>query len=448
MTFGYTPFDPLVVVVGTLYAAYLLMVRPVRLMAFLPIALSIYFFIPALSLLTLWRTIPLLLIARLVQKGRIGLSAAARPVFGAILLLFVVSLGYAVVFGGDTQRAIIRGIYYMSAGALFLFAYEMGQRKEGYDLFVRGFAIAAVIYAVFGAYQILAFYTGLPVRGIVYGPDSTGTIPSANGIPRINSLANEPKRLGYVMFAGALACFALAMQLSGRPRRRFMLAGGAVVALSLMTFSASYFLALVLFGAAATVLYPRKLFKGSLAAAAVLSLLAVVDPDGPIISALVESVESRVEEVETGLDGNVVYRQEFFANDYLARHPLQAVTGVGVGQYYLVLNREYGTGVGYAENGGLMPLNSTLLEITLDLSGVAALLLYGGLAVLILRLRRERFHFLALALLFLVLQSLTITTLLYIAVVAGVGLGQLRGARVDEVPFFVSMRRKRGLAPS
>jgi hypothetical protein len=81
-----------------------------------------------------------------------------------------------------------------------------------------------------------------------------------------------------------------------------------------------------------------------------------------------------------------------------------------------------------------MPLNSTLLEITFDLSGVAALLLYGGLAALLFRLRRERFHFLALALLFLVLQSLTITTLLYIAVVAGVGLGQLHAARVQPHP--------------
>lgn len=430
MTFGYTPFDPFVVIAGTMYAAYLLTVRPVRLIAFLPIALSIYFFIPTISLLTLWRTIPLLLIGWLLQKKTIRLSTTARPIFGALVVLFLMSLGYAMLFGGDTQRAVIRGIYYMSTGALFLFAFEMGRRKDGYDLFVRGFAIAAIIYAAFGAYQVFAFYTDLPVRGIVYGPHSTGSIPSFGGIPRINSLANEPKRLGYVMFVGALACFALAKQLSGKPRRRFALAGLCVIALSLMTFSASYFLALLLFLAVATLFDPRIFVKGSLAVAAVLSVLAIGDPDGPIISPLVKSIENRVEEVETGLDGKVVYRQEFFANDYLDRNPLQAITGVGVGQYYKVLNGAYGVGVGYDEYGALKPLNSTLLEIIFDLSGVAALLLYAGLGALFFRLRRERFHFLALALLFLVIQSFTITTLLYIAVVAGVGLGQLQAARV------------------
>lgn len=425
MTFGYTPFDPLVVLAGTIYAAHILSVRPVRLMSFLPLALSLYFFIPTVSYLTLWRTVPLLLIGWLLMKGRIRLAASARPLFGAIVVLFLGSLAFALVFGADAERAVIRSLYYMSAIALFLFAYEMGQKQEGYDLFVRGLAMVAILYAAYGAYQILAYYTGLPVRGIVYGPNRSGLIAAEAGIPRINSLANEPKRLGYVLFVGALACFALAFERSGKASRRYMFAGTGIVAISVMTFSGSYFLAVLLFVVGASLLYPMKMYKVAMAAGVVIAVLAVFNPSNPVITALETGIERRTEEVEVGLDGNVVYRQEFFANDYLARHPWQAVTGVGVGQYYNALNAEYGSGVGYDERGGLMPLNSMLLEIVFDLSGVAAFALYAGLGLLILKLRKKKFHFLALALLFLTMQSLTITTLLFICVFAGVAVGRL-----------------------
>jgi len=428
MVFGYTPFDPVVVLLGTIYAAYILTTRPVRLMGFLPLALSLYFFVPLVSYLTLWRTVPLLLLGRLLYVGRLRLSAAARPFFGALVILFGASLAYAIAYGADTERAVIRGIYYLSAIALFLFSYEMGRKQEGYELFVRGFVWVGILYAAYGVYQILAFYTGLPVRGIVYGPNSSGLIPVEGGIPRINSLANEPKRLGYVLFLAAMACVTLGLEQIGKTRLRYMVAAISIFLISVMTFSGSYFLAIALFAACATLLYPAKLLRFSLVGLLIAGMLSAVQPENRIISVIEDGIERRSAEVERGLDGAVVYRQEFFANDYLARHPKQALTGVGVGQYYRVLNRFYGTGVGYNERGALAPLNSTLLELTLDLSGVAAIIFYFGIAALILQLRRRRFHFLALALLFLALQSLTITTLLYMSAVAGVALGQVSTA--------------------
>lgn len=432
MVFGYTRFDPVIVLLGTLYAAYLLSTRPVRLMAFLPFALSVYFFIPLLTYLTLWQTVPLLLIGRLTYFYRVRLSAWARPVIVLLVLLFGMSLGYAVLIGADTDRAIIRSLFYFSAIALFLFSYEMALKQEGYDLFIRGLVAVAILYAIYGAYQIFAFYTGLPVRGIVYGPNSSGLVASESGIPRINSLANEPKRLGYVMFLGALACFTLAQERFGKTRLRLKIAGGMALALSVLTFSGSYFLAIALFVGGATLLYPNRMQRAMLAGVVFAGLGLVLGPGQVIIDALQSGVERRALEVEVGLEGKVVYRQEFFAIDYLANHPLRAITGVGVGQYYRVLNKEYGTGVGFNEFGGLMPLNSMLLEMLFDIGGIASGLLYGGLGALILQLRRRGFVFLTMALLFLTLQSLTIQTLLFIAVVAGVGVARLRVIQTNQ----------------
>ena len=433
MVFGYTILDPIVVLSGTAYAGYLLLKRPVQLMAFLPLALSVYFFIPLATYLTLWQTVPLLLIGRLLFVRRVRLSADARPIFGALVILFVASLAYALVSGADPTRAIIRAMYYLSAFALFLFAYEMTLKPEGYSLFVRGFVVVAILYGIYGAYQIVAFYGGLPMRGIVYGPNSSGLIAQEYGLPRINSLANEPKRLGYVMFVGALACFTLAREKSGVARRRLMAASGLSLGISLMTFSGSYFLAVALFIACALFLYPLGVPRFVLAGSLVAAMAVTLGYGDQIGEVLQHGFERRMAEVEVGLDGRFVYRQEFFANDYIERYPIQAVTGVGVGQYYSVLNREYGEGVGYSEKGGLVPLNSNLFEIAFDVSGIAAGLLYGALGVLTLRLHRRRFVFLSLALLFLLIQSLTIQTLLYLAIVAGVGVAQLRVSQMNRV---------------
>ena len=443
MVFGYTILDPIVVLSGTAYAGYLLLKRPVHLMAFLPLSLSIYFFIPLATYLTLWQTVPLLLLGRLLVVGPARLSVDVRSIVSLLVILFIASLAYALVSGADPTRAIIRAMYYLSAFALFWFAYEMALKPDGYSLFVRGFAVVAILYGIYGAYQILAFYGGLPVRGIVYGPNSTGLIATEYGLPRINSLANEPKRLGYVMFVGALACFTLAREKSGVTRRWLMAASALSLGISLITFSGSYFLAVALFIVCALFLYPSGVPRFVLAGSLVAGMAMILGYGDHIAEALQHGFERRMEEVEVGLDGRVVYRQEFFANDFIAKHPLQAVTGVGVGQYFSVLNREYGEGVGYNEKGGLAPLNSSLLETTFDVSGIAVGLLYGSLGVLTLRLHRRGFVFLSLALLFLLIQSLTIQTLLYLAVVAGVGVAQLRVSQMNRV---AAARRR--LAPA
>ena len=425
MVFGYTPLDPLVVIFGTGLAMWYLGREPVRLIGFMPTALSLWFFFPTVTNLTLWQTVPLLLTGRMLLKGGLRMASFAKPVFLLVVLVFLASGLGALIVGADGTRAAIRIIYYMGIFSLLSFAYEMGRKPECYEILLKGLVAMGIVYAAYGIYQIIAFYTGLPLRGIVYSASGGSIMAFEAGLLRINSLANEPKRLGYVLFIAAMACIFLARMRPPQRARQLRLASYAIFAVSFLTFAGSYFLTIGLFALTAILLYPSRATVyvfGGLAAAVI---VAVLFPSLGLVEAVQHGYERRLAEVEVGLDGRQVYRQEFFAWDYLAKNQMSALTGVGVGQYFSVLNAEYGVGAGYNEKGGLMPLNSNFLELTFDLGGVVAAIVYASWALLILQLRRARETFLCLAMLFLLLQSLTILTLSWQALIAGVGIARL-----------------------
>ncbi|SDL82027.1 hypothetical protein [Aliiruegeria lutimaris] len=441
MVFGYTPLDPLVVLIGTAMAAWFLIRKPIRLMAYMPAALSLYFFIPTITLMTLWQTIPLLLTGRVLAKGTLKVPSFAKFFVFLFGSAFVVSATYSLFSGDDRTRAIIRVIYYLGIFALFSFSYEMGRRPEGLRFLLKGLAAVGVVFSVYGLYQLVATPLGLPVRGILrgtYGAD----IAYEYGFVRINSLTNEPKRLGYVLFCSALACFALSRL---KPERAKLLRKTSylILFISLFTFSGSYFLSIVLFGLVAVILYPSRATPYALGLVAVLSFIIVILPDNEILEAIQHGYERRAVEVEIGIDGRFVYRQEFYAWDYLAHHPSVAVTGVGLGQYFVALNQEYGIGVGINEYGGLVPLNSNVLELLFDLGGPSAALFYFTMITLIWKLRQAGERFLCLALLFVTMQSLSILTLQWMVLFAGVGVGRLAMKHASNPSGYRSSVRKR-----
>lgn len=424
MIFGYTYLDPIVVVIGTVMALWFLATRPVRLVPYLPTALSLYFFIPTVTLLTLWQTVPMLLTARLLVPGKLRLHGGVFIVVAFCSLIFASSAAYAVTFGDDSTRALIRAVYYLGILALFAFCYEMGRRPEAYELLLKGFVVIGIVYAAYGLYQIIAVEMGLPVRGILRGTLSAD-MAREHGLVRINSLANEPKRLGYVMFLSALACLFLAQIRPGQTVR-LKFAAICILTLSLFTFSGSYFFAIAIFAGVTLFLYPTRITRVSVLVIIVVAATMAIFPELGVLEALQQGYERRLEEVEIGLDGKRVYRQEFFAWEYLSNHPISALFGVGMGQYFIELNQEYGPGVGLDEYGSLAPLNSTLLETLFDLGGPVVLIIYASLAWLIWRLRQAGENFLCLGLLFVTLQGLTILTLQFMVVFAGMGLSRLK----------------------
>ena len=425
MVFGYTPLDPLVVLWGTLLAIWYLQKAPVKLIGFMPTALSLWFFVPIVTNLTLWQTVPLLLTGRMLLKGGLRLPKSIQPVISILMIIFAISAGFAVVAGADGTRAIIRIVYYVGILAILAFSYEMGRRPDAYEILLKGLVVMGIVYAVYGAYQIVAIYTGLPVRGIVYSASGGSVMAFEAGLLRINSFASEPKRLGFVLFLAAMACIFLARMRPARRARQLRWAAGGIFGMSIMTFAGSYFAAIGLFGLAILLLYPSRATVYFISALVIGVGVSVAVPELGILEAIQYGYERRVAEIEIGLDGSVVYRQEFFAWDYLRNNPSSSLTGVGIGQYFSVLNNTYGVGAGYNEQGGLMPLNSNFFELVFDLGMLAAVLIYGGLILLVVRLRRAGETFFCLSLLFLLAQSLTILNLLYIVLFAGMALGRL-----------------------
>ncbi len=423
MLIGYSFLDPVVVGSFTLYCLWLLTQNPVRLFAFLPAALSLYFFIPSITLITLWQTVPALLFIRGVF-GR-GLKYPPRLQFALQLLLAVVVLSVLspLFTDGDFTRALIRLVYYLTLFALFSFSYELGSHPKALRFLISGLIATGLIYSFYGIYQLIAVKTGLPVRGIIYGVSPVSLLPLQGAFARINSFANEPKRLGYVLFLASLASFYSASV--SRGKKIYLACGILSLIVSFFTFSTSYFSAIAVFFVLGSITHPKYAAWLSLVFAVLAGLLAIFNLDSLIETAR-ELVDARLVEFEVGIDSRFVYRQEFFVLDFLQNDPLSSFFGVGLGQYFSVLSEKYGAGVGIGQDGRtLIPLNSQLLELVLDLGLIAAVLVCVFLGRLVLKLKGAGEVFLSLSLLFLIIQSFWIQTGLFVAVFAGLGLARL-----------------------
>jgi hypothetical protein len=423
MLIGYSILDPVVVSGFTLYCLWLLSQSPVRLFLFFPAVLSLYFIIPSITLITLWQTVPALLFLRGVF-GR-GLKFPPRLWLGLQLLLVVVALSviWPLFAGGDLTRALIRLFYFITLFSLFSFSYELGSHPKALRFLISGLIITGIVYSLYGVYQLIAVRMGLPVRGIVYGDSPVSLLPVQGAFARINSFANEPKRLGYVLFLASLASFYTAV---ASPRKIYYIIFGLLsLAVSFFTFSTSFFAAVLVFLVLAATLQPKYAVLSLFLFGLLAGFLALFSLDS-LIDAFSGLFDARLAELEIGIDGRFVYRQEFFAFDLLGKDPLYALFGVGLGQYFRVLSGEYGFGVGIGLDGRtLLPLNSVPLELIFDLGLIVAVVVYAWLARLVLRLRGVGEYYLSLSLLFLLIQSFWIQTSLFIAVVAGLGLARL-----------------------
>lgn len=419
--FGYNPIIDTAVVLGsTLLTARLLMRAPQRLLYYLPTLLSLFFVLPVVTNLTNWHIVPMLIVLWWLHQGRSLLPRRAQATLIVLILAFAGQVVYALYVGDAGLRVLLRTSYYVGLLALFAFSYEMTRRPGGLELLLKGLVLAAMIHSLYSIYQIAAQATGLPYRAIIRGFSPVGSIAFEGPLLRVNGFANEPKRLGYILALGAMAALALSKRTSSQERRRQRWKAAFIFSISIMTFSGSYFVALGLLAIGAILIYPsllKRLFPPVLVIATGLILFS--SKLDPLWSALQEGYDQRTQEVEVGIDGDVVYRQEFFAEDYLRRHPVTAIFGTGMGRYNIVLRRQYGEGVGLGEGGRVLPLNSNFFELIFDLGGIATAIFYAAVAVMIFQLRRIGTVFLASAVMFLAFQSLTIQVLQFSAIILG-----------------------------
>ena len=419
MVSGFGVIDYVVVLLTLALTAYFLATKPERLLLFLPAFLTIDFFIPLGSQLTPSRLVPLMIgVWALVNYGAIRRGPHSSWIAAAFIIILV-SFLYAIISGDAGVRPALRALNYINLVLVFLFVLSTAKDQRTLAWAVWGLAIAGMLHGGYAAYQIVAYQTGLPFRGIVYNEFGAGAAVELAGAFRVNGLADEPKRLGYILFTAAIAAaWLLTIPLS--PRQRQILQATAIGSLgvSLLTYSTSYYFVVAIWIALyfLVAVWARKMV---LVAALLVVGVVVVSPSAltTISDRFSQIAEERSDEVSQGLDARFVYRQEFYAEELLKDNPILAFTGVGLGRYNRVIQQEYGAGAGYGTGGSIMPLNSQVLEVVLDFGLPGLLLIYGAVVALIWRLgwRGHRRVLVGGIVSFLAIQSVLVGNLPYLA---------------------------------
>jgi hypothetical protein len=379
------------VILCLIITAHILITDPKRLLYFLPTFLTIDFFIPLVSQLTPGRLVPVMigcwwLVSNGLPRGK---PLASFLLISLVTILATVLYGY---FEGELKgRAIIRSLNYFNLVILCGFTWKHARTRTGIKMLLQGFAIAGLIHGFHSIYQIFAHKFGLPYRSIVYSEyQSELRIKMLSRGFRINGFADEPKRLGFVLLVGSVALTYLSQAVREVPRRYTMRILTAILfLLSIYTFSTSYLIALAIWLPIMLLLSKRswKFFTGALIASCLLFAIKA-DLILNYVEIQKQFLESRTAEVQEGLEAQNVYRQEFYAKDYLERHPLKILSGVGMGQYYIVFREFYGPVAGIGAGGFLLPLNSQIFEVIFDTGLAGFLLVYLGGIIVIWKLRK------------------------------------------------------------
>lgn len=430
MATGFGIIDYIVVALITLFVLILLNRNPRRLLLWLPLLVTVDFFVPFGTQLTPSRFIPLILGCWLLFKGKLSIKRKEHFWLFPIVIILLISVSYSVVVGDAGIRPVFRTLHYLGLIFLFIFVTRTVREETDIKLLLWGLVLAGAVHGGYGLYQLLASNVGLPFRGIVYDESGRGYAFYVSGLLRVNGLADEPKRLGYILMVASLSSYYFLFQIkSYKNKNLIFITMITCIIVSFFTFSGSYYLSTILTILVISI-FSTRLVRPILC---LLGILAMFWWFSPITfekygKGIRQFLESRTVEIERGTDAENIYRQEFFARDYLEAFPETYLTGVGIGRYNVVFNEEYGSGAGYDKKGRLLFLNSQFYEILYDLGAPGIVVLYYGIVVLIFKIgKRDRLAYtLWTALIFLLIQSMTIQSIQYIAIVAGGGVVYLR----------------------
>ena len=123
MVLGHGFIDYIVVAAGMLLAWRLLQNKPQKLLLFLPLMMTVDFFIPFVSHLTLSRLVPLLIIAWWFASGKLHLKGQMQRWLGGSVVVIAISITLAFVLGGYDARYLIRSLYYVGLVSVTVFAW-------------------------------------------------------------------------------------------------------------------------------------------------------------------------------------------------------------------------------------------------------------------------------------------------------------------------------------
>lgn len=406
---GHGAIDYLVMLAFILLTIWIGATKPERILYILPAAITFNFFIPTFIELTPFKVVPILLVIVATLTGKRNYFKF-KGSFWIYLFLFWFTLCFALSFfwayaydyfglpQSPYKRFFIQFINYFNLFTVYIVTKTECSDKERFNLFVKGFIITTTILCVYGLYQLIAYRFGLPFRWIVYGASGnaiqkiTERWDPEELIFRINSLANEPKRLSYVLplsiflIVGMRRAYGDAFM--SKLRANFLILFH--IAMTFFTYSTSLYFALALFF---PLIYLLGLFKKTqrdYTKALTLAMLMVV-LSLPLYYDYALKVYDMV--VTVKLQGMQKYSQykkpEEFAVEVLRSNPESAALGVGLGGWSFYFVKKTGD-TRFIFKTGYLLMNSGVAIMLFDLGLIGFLLAHKHVFMVFFRLRKHK----------------------------------------------------------
>lgn len=375
---GHGIYDYIVIIGFIIATVYVAVTKPYNIIYLLPAAGSVWFFIDFVTMITPIKIVPAIFILFTLNKGRGYFNFKNDFWAQAILILFclycIIGLIYTLSFDGfesysPYKRVLIQFMTYINQ--LFIYFILKKEIRTPADLskFFRIFVITTTILCLYGFYQYIAFQLGLPFRGIVYSADQvSAAYDKFYNFFRVNSLANEPKRLGNILVMGLLMLLALRSSFS---QKWIIFLVFVHILCGFLTYSTTFFLligilifCLVFLSFTDQALkYFRKLTLIFLMLS--LPLLIIFQNRLQIIYnvRVVDQIERAQNEKSYYLDK---YAIDYFTADWSG-----FIFGYGLGNYNFILEKKIGVGV---TSYGLEIMNSGVLNLIYDFGYIGTLI--------------------------------------------------------------------------
>ncbi len=387
---GHGSIDYIVVYSLMAYAVYAGFTKPHRILFILPACLSFFFFIEVGPRLTPDKLVPVVfVIATVASKGIGYYKNSVKNQFWIITVLIMVV--FSTVIGSFYSnyyssyltssivgtRLIIQAIGYLNYMLIFIIVRKECTLQLGVKRLLKSFLITTSILSLYGVYQFYANEFGWPYRGIVYSDKTSGFGGFNNNeelIFRVNSLANEPKRLTYFIVIGILIILKYYKSIKNRigffPLVIVLIFHFVVLWL---TYSTSIYFVLAVF---ITLLLLYSIFRNYNGQIIRYILffgflgIAAFAREGEYLNQVYDI------RVEGQLESNII-RSEVYGQEFMVNNPGMFVIGLGPGVYNLALAKEYPGKAGIVNNGTfLVPFNSDLLIFMYDFGIIGFFILF------------------------------------------------------------------------
>lgn len=387
---GHGIYDYLIIFILVLYAYWAGQTKPYRILYILPTCLSFFFFIEVGPRLTPDKLVPpIFIISIVLSKGAKYFSVSNGNKVNSWIEKIWIIIAVGVIIGAlytnyyanyvrtphINTRLIIQITSYINFVLIFIITRKECSKIKGKELLIKSFLITSTILCIYGLYQFFANKYGLPYRGIVYSATKTGFgsfKESAEDVFRVNSFANEPKRLSYFLVIGLIILF--------KHRKKIIIKIKPIIYLSIvglhifilwLTYATSIYISLAVFifllGAYVVFFNYNKMLFRQLMILIVLAIGAYFYQKSYFETIYEARVETQLETEEV--------RAEVRGQEFIFKYPEMFILGIGPGNYNFALAKEYKGKAGITMNGYLIPFNSGLMTYLFDFGIIGFLFL-------------------------------------------------------------------------